>query len=387
MSTLKKYLFLLGTVLAISGFVACNDDNDEVDPYAEKNAMLEPAVIQYVDNTVIATYRSLADGAIELYETVAKLRDDKSQTTLAAAAQYWLQSRKYWELSEAFLFGPAKDFGIDPHIDSWPLSEPAFNAAIADADLIASMDSEDGALRVVEKLHFSLLGFHGIEYIFFADGKVKDIASITDAQLVYTKAVAGDLRNQCIRLEAAWAGFDNVSAKKQAIIEENELEIERGGSDLSYGENMKYAGKIGSTYYTFTLVATDILTGCIDISDEVGITKIGTTYNKESLDHIESPYSYNSLTDFEDNIHGIENVYFGGVADNRGASISDYVKYVDPETDTEVRNAIADAIAKIQAIPAPFAKNFTDPKAKEAIDACNTLTSALMKAKSAVDKK
>ena len=36
--------------------------------------------------------------------------------------------------------------------------------------------------------------------------------------------VAEDLRNQCIRLEASWAGMNNISTQKQEILTETEQE-------------------------------------------------------------------------------------------------------------------------------------------------------------------
>ena len=46
----------------------------------------------------------------------------------------------------------------------------------------------------------------------------------TRAEMVYLVAVAEDLRNQTVALEASWAGIDNISAEKQTILEEAEID-------------------------------------------------------------------------------------------------------------------------------------------------------------------
>lgn len=73
---------------------------------------------------------------------------------------------------------------------------------------IAAMDSEDGDAYAGNKLGAELLGFHGIEYIIFKDGAAKPASEITDKDLVYAIAVAGDLRNKCYQLQVSWAGAD-----------------------------------------------------------------------------------------------------------------------------------------------------------------------------------
>ncbi|MDR3093942.1 MAG: peptidase M75 [Bacteroidales bacterium] len=373
------------TVLSVSTFVSCSDDDNNDNPFAEREAALSPAVAQYVSNTVVATYQSLADATIELHTAIETLKTSKTQSNLNAATQKWISARKYWELSEAFLFGAAGDFGIDPHIDTWPLGEPAFIALMNNSTYINFMDAEDGDVWASDNLGSSLLGFHGIEFILFENGKSKDVSKVKDNELIYALAVAGDLRNQCVRLEVAWAGIDAVTSDKKELVEDLDLQVcMQNGS--SYGEDMLTAGKAGSTYKTVTAAAVAVIAGCIDISDEVGEVKIGTAYSKDDVTYIESPYSFNSKVDFADNIRSIENAYIGGVEGKRGASISEYVKGVDAELDATLKAAIANAIAKIDAIPYPFAQNYTSAEAGVALAACQELTATLEDVKALLQK-
>jgi hypothetical protein len=383
MKTFKFSVYLLLAAMFAGSVISCSDDDDNtVDPFEAKEKEFAEIIPQYVNSTVIATYKSLADATVNLYDALVELKENKTQANLEAATQAWIASRVYWERSEAFLYGAVADFGIDPHIDTWPLDEPAFNSTIRNADFIESMSGDDGDVWVAEHLGYSLLGFHGIEYILFTEGHPKNIASVTDNELIYATAVSGDLRNQCIRLEAAWAGIDNVSSYKQNLIEELELVIIPSNTVFSYSENMLNAGQAGSTYRTITDATVAIIEGCLTISTEVGEVKIGTSYNKDDEGYIESPYSFNSKVDFIDNIRSIENAYLGGASESaRGASVSDYVKKEDAALDGKVRAAIQNAIAKIDAIPYPFAVNYASAQAGEAMDACAELTDALIEVK------
>jgi hypothetical protein len=350
-------------------------DNDEPDDstLSEKEQAFQKATTPYVNVTVIPTYKEMADNAILLYNKCVEIREKfdagtLTQNDIVTAGNYWKASRKSWELSEAFLYGPATDHNIDPHIDSWPLDKTAMDALLADirAGKNWSVENHGG---------YGLLGFHAIEYVLFelsADGNTSSPHSIntyTDEILDYMVAVAEDLRNQCVLLESCWAGQDAITQAKQDILDEAEL-----GYDDNYGWMMINAGQAGSRFKTYQQAAEDIIQGCIDIVDEVGNTKIGRPHlgsTEEDRNYIESPYSLNSIEDFQDNIRSVRNAYAG--TNSSDASISDYVKKVNSDLDTKVNNAITNAINVIGTIPEPFAKYATGTEAANAIDACDQL--------------
>jgi uncharacterized iron-regulated protein len=374
-------------MLMLPFFTFCNDDNTGTNPDEAKEQTLSAVVAQYVNYTVVATYKSLADESIELYGALVALKQNKTNANVQTATEKWIKARDYWELSEAFLYGAANDFGIDPHIDTWPLAKDELVSELKNNDHIEKMASEDSDGWVSNFLGYGLLGFHGIEYILFENGKPKDAAKITDKELIYAVAVGGDLRNQCFRLEASWAGLDNVTAEKRKKIEDLEMSVTINRGKYSYGQDMLNAGKAGSTKTSFVDACETIIEGCISIADEVGAMKIGMPHTGEDVNYIESPYSYNSKVDFIGNIRSIQNAYLGGAdASKRGASLSDFIKTVDSTLDTQIKEAINNAIAKIEAIPYPFAKNFTSVQAGKAMEACNDLADILGEAKKALSK-
>lgn len=377
----KIYKFAMSS-LAVLAMASCSDSDDNIDNndnnegLSPKEEMLSKATKEYVNNTVLPTYKGMADAAIELAERCEEMQYKHTNGNLTAAdieaaGNAWMESRKYWELSEAFLFGPATDHNIDPHIDSWPLDK-------------ASMDQLLGQIRQgqtwsTENLGYGLLGFHSIEYMLYelsADGNSSSAHSTdyTDEELVYLVGVANDLRDQCVLLEACWAGVDAVSSSKQGILEDAEL-----GYGDEYGWEMIHAGESGSRFKTFQDAAEEIIQGCIDIADEVGNTKIGRPHLGSSLEdrnYIESPYSLNSIEDFADNIRSIQNSYQGMTSG--AASISDYIKSVNPTLDTKLKDAIQAAITAIEAIPEPFAKSATNREIEEVEKAMNVVGADLV---------
>ena len=377
MKTLKFILPAMG-VLCLS---ACSDSNvDTPDEMTQKEQTLKAITIDYVENNVRKTYAAMTDASIELLSLCETMQEKHTAGTLAtadiqAAGEAWKRARKSWELSEAFLFGPAANHNIDPHIDSWPLDKAAM-------DNLLTQIRNGNKWSLENNGGYGLIGFHSIEYMLFelsADGNTSQVHSTnyTPEEMEYLVAVATDLCQQCVCLEACWAGTEYISLEKQQILED---------ADLDYGENygweMMNAGQAGSRFKTYQEAVEEIIQGCVDIADEVGNTKIGRPHIGSSdadKNYIESPYSLNSIEDFIDNIYSIRNSYLG--TGNASVSISAYVKSVSPETDTEVRNAINNAIAAIEVIPEPFAKTASGPLAEAAMEAAGTtLVSALEKA-------
>lgn len=382
MKTSKFLLFGLTALL----FASCSDDNDQpsTDELTAKEKALQAATVDYVDHTVLPTYSDMADAAILMRDLCHTMQEKHAEGTLTtadiqAAGEAWKAARKSWELSEAFLYGPAANHNIDPHIDSWPLDKAAMENLLVQIRNGNKWSLENNG-------GYGLIGFHAVEYMLFelsADENTSLVHSTnyTPEELEYLVAVADDLCQQCVCLEACWAGTDNVSAEKQQILEEAELDYNE-----NYGWEMKNSGSAGSRFKTYQEAAEEIIQGCIDIADEVGNTKIGRPHigsSQEDKNYIESPYSLNSIEDFADNIRSIKNAYLG--SQTADASISDYIKSVSPETDNAVRTAIDDAIKAIEAIPEPFAKNATGALSEAAMKAAgDTLVKALEDASSVI---
>jgi uncharacterized iron-regulated protein len=380
-----KHLFrtLAVALMATLTLASCEkeNNNDVVDDDLQAQAIVE----QFVEYTVSPTYTALAANTEALANQLAALKANPTDAGVQQACETFLAAREQWEKSEAFLFGAAGDFGIDPHIDSWPLDEDAFNTLMSSPAMLEALDAENGDVVAGERLGNALLGFHGIEYILFRNGQPRSANDITADQWKYVVAVAGDLRNRCYQLEVGWLG-DAAPAAHIEKLDDLEMPYTVAGGDYSYGENLKNAGVAGSTYSSRQAALMAILQGCSDIADEVGSSKIYAAWHGEDVTYIESPYSYMSITDFRNNIVSIQNAYMGGVASQRSESRSlhSYMHQMDAALDAKVVAAIENALAKIDAMPAPFALHYSDAANGEAVEACAELSDALGEAIDAV---
>lgn len=361
--------------ITASALVGCNKNENQS---TNDDTQIANISAQFVDHTVAPTYSALASLTEQLTNQLTALKANPTNNGIQDACITFLAARQEWERSEAFLFGAAGDFGIDPHIDSWPLDEDAFNTLMGSPAMIAALDNEDGDVVAGERLGNALLGFHGIEYILFEDGHAKDVSKITPNEWIYITAVAGDLRNRCYQLEVGWLG-DKAPQSHIDKLDDLEMPYTVAGGNLSYGENLRNAGRAGSTYSSPKAAIMAILQGCSDIADEVGSSKIYAAWHGEDITYIESPYSHMSITDFHNNIISIRNAYMGGVEGQRDESLSvhNYVNKGNPMIDAKIIQAIDEAISKIDAMPAPFVEHYSDAANGAAVKACAELSDAI----------
>ena len=168
---------LVFAALAAMNLSACDKAKTDEELTSEEKA-LKAAVGQYVPSVIYKTYGNLADEAESLYRQLNAMKatgaDKLTQTQIDAVCTTFKNARSYWEKSEAFLFGAASQFKIDPHIDSWPLDKTALANNLSNAKVIASLDADGGA--AIGQVGESALGFHGIEFILFRDGKNRSVA-------------------------------------------------------------------------------------------------------------------------------------------------------------------------------------------------------------------
>lgn len=353
------YYSLLALILGAC-MVSCEKTGGQ-NPEGEtkKDAAIREAATEYVNNNVLVIYQGLADASAEIYDACAAIKANSeagklTDADIRKAADAWLKARKYWEQSEAFLYGPVADEGIDPRIDSWPLDKTGMDAILANESKMAEIEKLGAAYFERLPEGYGMFGFHALEYLIFASDnsskpvRLRTTDSYAKNELIYLTAAAEDLKTQTARLVSLW----------------------RNG----YAQTMTTVGN-NEQYRTWDDVAEEILQGCIDIADEVGNTKMGTPHNASSegdRDYIESPYSLNSIQDFQDNIVSIKNSYAGG-----RKNLSLVVQMYDKDLDSKCLAAIENAYTKIGLIPEPFAESASKQVTADAIDACNELVKVL----------
>jgi len=372
MKKFNPFLILTGGLALFT--VACSENDDVTDTDLQDEKITE-VITAYTNKTVIKTYENMASNAISLVDVIQNFGTELSDAEVEAAAEAWKDTREYWEKSEAFLFGPAAFNNLDPLLDSWPLDKDQLDQVLADVEDNKIAMSSD---YVRNSLGSSLRGFHAVEYLLFRDGAARTAASFSDAELTYLEAVAQVLAEDCTTLEAWWTGAENLTSQKQSLLEAAEIEV-----GDAFGTEMINAGLSGSRYVSQNAALEEIIQGAMDIADEVGNAKIADPVESGNVLDVESWYSWNSLTDFVNNINSIENAYLGGLSENeRGASFSDLVKAESASLDEEIKTNIATAKTQINGIGQPFRNNLSNTTATDAaIEACNNLFDSLKKVK------
>lgn len=403
MSDMKTFKLIGVLAVAAATLLSCNKDPKADAGLTAQEKALKAAVEGYVPGVIYKIYDNLADETETLYNQLADLKkkDTYTQADIDRICTTFLSARKWWEQSEAFLYGAATAYGIDPHIDSWPLDKDKLAKSLSNAETIADLD-EDGA-GAVDEVGAASLGFHGIEFIIFRDGKNRTAAALGGveddeafagrnvtgkSEVIFAVAVAEDLRNRCFELQAAWD--PDCPADRLALVED-ELELPTTmDSGLTYGENLLQTGKAGSTYRNWPEAVSSILVaGCSNICNEVANTKIGTAHyvNSKEYDpnYIESPYSKKSYQDFKDNILSIQYSLYGGQGLDKAASASimQFVKDNGWAKATSLETALKDAVASLDACLASGKAFVDDPTAvvaENAIVKINALDALLNEA-------
>ena len=395
---MKKIIYSMALLMGMA-FTACSsdgDNNDNVDKYKDRsygmtainacgsvvtqleaaNATIASAKLtetqedylrqvlaNLVNNVIVPTYTNLANETEALEKTLNGLTPNTiTQAQINSACEDFKQARKYWEQSEAFLMGAASDFDVDPTIDSWPLNRSLllsyFNNGMND-DML-----EDA----------TILGFHALEFILFRDGQPRKVAElqgndtyknfehISGAQeLAYAQTICTLLKQRTFQLQCAWDGGKN-SSRLQVVKDAGlDYQTEKG---LSYADNLTKAGVSGSgsSFSTLKAAIAQVLSNdegsCVAIANEVGTAKIANPFSAGDVSYVESPYSYNSITDFCDNIRSIRNVWLGSTNEtvHQYSFHSFFASVQSNAVNEKVENAYASAIEGIGNMPSPFVK-------------------------------
>ena len=309
-------------LIAFAFVVGCESDDD--DKHDQGEAYDAAQILDDFANTVVlATYTDLDNKAGELLAAVKALKTDTTQANLEKAQQAWKATRTPWEQSEAFLFGPVDTQGLDPTLDSWPVDH---------VNLQEVLDKDDElTVEYVSGLEVTQKGFHTIEFLLFRDGNQRKASDITGRELEYLVSATESLKASTKQLRLAWAPEGD-----------------------NFSNTVASAGEEGNAVYRSQSAAVqEMVNGMIDIADEVANGKISDPYNESDTTLVESQFSFNSISDFQDNIRGIQNVYMGKfVSDGQG--LNEFVNSKDADLDTRFQTEVQKAIDSIGAIPDPF---------------------------------
>lgn len=340
MTRARKRRFAIGIgALAVIAIAACTLTLSLGDgPRRRVAGELVAEVIMPTYDDVVAKTEALAAAAHAFGDTPA-------QDTLDALREAWRAARRPWKETDAFRFGP--------------MALQSLGVAMDQTVDTTKIEAELAGTQPIDAAYFATLGankkgFHAIEYLVFDGEGIGDaavLASLADARrLAFVVAAADDIVVNARALRDAWAELGMIVADP--------------GSDR------------GSDYDTIKESVDDIVNETWFQAEAVADNRIGAPFGTKTggVPHPEaqeSGPSDNSVDDMLGVLRGIRNVYFGSRDGTPGKGIGGLVAAQSPRTDRDVRAALADAEAKLLAIPRPFrdAVLAQDPRVLEARDA------------------
>ena len=121
----------------------------------------------------------------------------------------------------------------------------------------------------------------------------------------------------------------------------------------------------------------ELLEATVGLLDELAHGKLRDALAAQNPSLLESPFSQNTLFDYENNLRGVENVYLGRYGLHDGPGLGDLVRLQDPALDRKIRQALIGAKAALAAIPFPLEEALSShpEKVREAIDKIERLLS------------
>ncbi|MEC5142691.1 imelysin family protein [Chitinophaga sp. 212800010-3] len=317
------------------------------------NTLKTGFITDFTGKTAIPGYNDLAQRASAFNDKVTILKGAPTETNLATAKQAWRDMRATWEQCEGFLFGPVEDDNLDPSMDTWPVDKGELDAVINSSNALEVSD--------IQKLPYSLRGYHPIEYILWgADGSRK-AAGINAREMKYISSLTTDLKQICDQLANSW--------------------IASGGN---YSNKLLTAGNSGNTLYPKRQdVFIAVVSGMAGICEEVGNNKMKQPFDQKDGTKVESPFSGNSVTDFRNNIAGAYAVYTGTFLGSQSTGLSQVVAARNAALNKTIQEKFQAAIASFDAITLPYEKAILDNgqrvQCQNTMNAINALQDVLSK--------
>jgi putative iron-regulated protein len=302
---------------------------------------------------VHASYQDSLEAAELLDEAIAELVGDPSADTLEAARDAWLASREPYLQTEVYRFydGPIDnpDDGPEGLVNAWPLDEAYIDyvegdetaglvndtSVEIDAEALAALYEQGGEENIAT-------GYHAIEFLLWGqdldeDGPgdrphtdyVTDGSGSQERRAEYLRTVSGMLVGHLDDLVAAWEPDASNYREEFESVESREA-LRR------------------------------VLTGMIFLSGfETGGERLQTAYDSGDQEDEHSCFSDNTHRDMVQDVRGIRNVWRGSYqrldeSDVEGTGIRDVVRDVDADLATELDGLIEEALARAEALHAPF---------------------------------
>lgn len=251
------------------------------------------------------------------------LEDSPGNDDLREAQAAWGDARKPWKETEVFKFGPVADeplrYGAE--IDFWPARPDAVEAVLA----------ETGAI-VPDDLGAAAKGLPAVEYLLFGEGALEAFRE-SKRRYEYLQVLIDDLGLQTRRLAEAWDP--------------------EGGN---YQSELVDAGRGSAMYDTLSMALSEIVNRMGFTIENIRADKLGVGIAPDGTpqpDNLESLFSGRSIGDIDDNLRGIEQLYFGDPKLGL-LGLDDYLQHRGFHLGERMRSELANSRAALERIDLPL---------------------------------
>lgn len=345
----NKLLALLLLLFSVGFFTACDKDDDI-------EQLKKDALTQYA-NLVLASYEDSYNAALALKQSIDAFLAAPSEAGFQACKDAWLAARVPYNQTDAFRFyaGPIDDAdGPEGFLNAWPLDESYIdyvqgnpNAGVINNPAAQPIISRQVLIGLNELFSEQSIftGYHAIEFLLWG----QDHSASGPGARPYTDYLTGaggtashqDRRGQYLQV-AADLLLENLTQVRDEWKPDGVYRQEF----LNTNPSKESMGLIfyGLREFCKTELSGERMFVAIDTHDQ---------------EHEHSCFSDNTTNDLRMNLQGIKNVYFGiykriDGSTVSGTSFSDVAEKLDRAKADATRAALADAEAKVNAIPAPF---------------------------------
>jgi len=345
---------LIALVLMLSGSMAMADEKAVVTNYAD---------------LAHAVYEDALTTALQLQEATDALLAAPGEASLKVAQQAWKQARVPYQQSEVFRFGNPVVDDWEGQLNAWPLDEGLIDYVSSDysfelgnegaeVNIIASTELNIGGeiidtTNLTPELLASLnelagseanvaTGYHAIEFLLW--GQDLNGTNAGAGERPYTDYMTGE--------SCTGGNCDRRAAYLRATVQ---LLVD----DLTYMVGQWAAGQTEN--YRTQLLANDPQEGLDIMLFGMGSLALGELAGERLKVSLEANSPEDEHDCFSDNTHnshfynaqGIRNVYFGSYQringeQLKGASLSDLVRAIAPQTDVAARAAFDTTTARFE---------------------------------------
>jgi len=278
---------------------------------------------------IVPLYASFEERSAAVASSLDALCAAPSQSSVDAARAAWSAAREPLKRAEVFAFGPYSrpEFRIGPKIDSWPARPDSIE------ELLAGSGAVDPA--TVAQLGVWEKGMPVIEYLLYPP-QGDATASLGDARRCeYLRSVGAELVSRAAELHLAWAP--------------------EGGD---FANQLSGAGRTSTAFRSLRDAFGEVVNRMGFTIENVRRDKLGAPLGEATGGNpqpavAESRFSGRSVQDIEDNLTGLEVLYFGDPANNV-QGLSRYAKERGQDFDERVTTSLAASRSALEAIAAPL---------------------------------